>query len=310
MTTMVATAVAWTCSAAGDSDGLYNADFQTQKMVSMWYSPSESDVESTMKVLTKNQDAVTSVMLYCGYSIANDGTIQGTASDLCVGENGIVQQLRRLGIGVEFVLSDGCTNVTAHKIFMADPGSIPYLVALAKNYFLFGWNLDLEPQKVPGTAEDAAIYAAFCSKLRKALNDAGVRLTIDVAQWSPMLSQYAVLAPSVDRLLNMETYNANSLNGWLNGDAYGGYYEEYKNATLLRSMGVGLGTWPTAKCGNTSCWTTANASVEPRMAVMQRDHVPEVALFRLYGDHSAATPPNERWPQEFWWQHLRSFLKS
>ena len=254
-------------------------------------------------------------MLYCGYSVQNDGSIEGTASDLCIGEGGIVKQLQQLGIGVEFVLNDGCTNVTAHKAFMADPRSIPLLVSLAKKYSLDGWNLDLEPQKVPGTTADALIYAAFCTKLRKALNDVGVRLTIDVAQWSAMLSQYTTLATSVDRMLNMETYNANSMNGWLNGDAYGGYYEAYRNATgksgNMDALGVGLGSWPTATCGGSAhCWSTTAASVAPRIARMVADGVPEIALFRLYGDQSDATPPSERWPQDFWWNHLRTFLKS
>ena len=57
-----------------------------------------------------------------------------------------------------------------------------------------------------GTAADAALYASWMSVLRVALNEIGVRLTVDVASWSPVIGAYATLAPSVDRLMCMETY--------------------------------------------------------------------------------------------------------
>ena len=62
----------------------------------------------------------------------------------------------------------------------------------------------------------------ICRHLPNARVKAGMRLTLAVANWTPMISSFSVLAPSVDRLLDMETYSANSMEGWLNGDAYGG----------------------------------------------------------------------------------------
>eukprot|EP00656_Telonema_subtile_P039633 TRINITY_DN44721_c0_g1_i1.p1 TRINITY_DN44721_c0_g1~~TRINITY_DN44721_c0_g1_i1.p1 ORF type:complete len:245 (+),score=47.46 TRINITY_DN44721_c0_g1_i1:177-911(+) len=206
-----------------------------KRSVSFWYSPSAGDLNQTISVLTRNKDAVTSMMLYCGHSVSNEGKLVGTVSPLCVGPGGIVPALVELGIGVEFVVNDGSTNATAHKIFMADPTSIPSLLAIGQANKISGWNLDLEPQSVPGTAADAVVYAAFCQKLRAALNPAGIRLTIDVAQWSVMLAQFSVLAPSVDRLMNMETYNADSLNGWLQGDNYGGDYTKFVTCLLYTS---------------------------------------------------------------------------
>ena len=39
------------------------------------------------------------------------------------------------------------------------------LESIAQQWDLYGWNLDLEPQKVPGTAADAARFGGFDSLL-------------------------------------------------------------------------------------------------------------------------------------------------
>ena len=122
--------------------------FQDQRWVSFWYAPRASDLNSTINVLKQHKDAVTSVMLYCGHAVDNSGNFVGEVSDICVGQNGIVPALRKLGIGVEFVVNDGCQNATAHKIFMANKTTVGTLTSIAKKYNLTGWNLDLEPQKV------------------------------------------------------------------------------------------------------------------------------------------------------------------
>eukprot|EP00939_MAST-03C_sp_MAST-3C-sp1_P004041 g4041.t1 len=283
------------------------------RVVSFWYAPSEADLNQTIQVLSNHSDAVSSVMLYCGHGVNNDGTFVNKVSSICSGPTGVVERLRALNIEVEFVVNDLCTNVTAHKMWFENENTIDTLVNIAKEYGLSGWNLDLEPQKVPGTADDAKPYASFCANLRTELNKVGTRLTIDVAQWSPMLRQYDVLAPTVDRMMNMETYNADSFDGWLNGDAYGGFYTAFVNSGIpRRANGVGLGCWPTAGCEGANhdwpCWTTTPPSGEPRMKRIAQDGVPEVALFRLYGDQSEKTPPNSRWPEDFWWPLLHDFL--
>lgn len=280
-----------------------------KRAVSFWYAPSASDVNSTLQVLRQHNDTVTSVMLYCGQGVDNRGQLTGSISSLCT--DVILPELKQLNIGAEFVVSDGSTNVTAHKLWFANASAvIEELMRVGEAHGIYGYNLDLEPQKVPGTAGDALVYAGFCAKLRSALNAKGRRLTIDVAQWSPMLSQFKELAAGVDMLMNMETYNANSMTGWIKGDAYGGYYDAYViNSGVPRPRaGVGLGSWPSAKCGNKTCWTTAAASVSPRLQRMADDGVPEAALFRLYGDQTGKTPGNERWPETFWWAPLKAYL--
>lgn len=282
------------------------------RWVSFWYSPSDSDLNQTLDVLTRHAEAVTSVMLYCGQGVDNNGRFEYATSEICNKDGVLLSTLRSLNIGIEFVVNDGSTNVTAHKRWMRNASSVDALVSIAEEYNLTGWNLDLEPQSVPGTVEDAQVYASFLKDARESLNHIGTRLTIDVAQWSPMLSQYDVLGPTVDRMMNMETYNCDSFDGWIHGDSFGGYYDSFVNDKVPRhSNGVGTGCWPTATCGtNHSCWTTTEPSVIPRIERMIQDDVPEIAMFRLYGDQSERTPPDQRWPQDFWWEGLKRFIAS
>ena len=152
------------------------------------------------------------------------------------------------------------------------------------------------------TVADAVLYAAFLAQAKTALNAAGMRLTIAVAQWSTMASQFKILAPSVDRLLNMETYNANSMAGWLNGDQYGGDYIKFQSAVPKDKAGPGLGCWP-AKCGTDLCWSTTADSAAQRMARIEADGLDEVALFRI------VQIPSASWPEDFWWPLLAKFLQ-
>ena len=274
------------------------------KWVSFWYSPSPGDLNETIAKLRAHPGVVTSLMMYCNISVDGRGALVGTVSDSC---RTLLPVLRELGIKAEFVVNDGSTNITAHKLFFANAAeNIPKLVAIAQKYKLAGWNLDLEPQNPPSkSAADARVYAAYCAKLKAALHAPGVgaRLTICGAQWSPMLSAFSVLAPSVDRIQNMETYVADSWDGWLHGDSYGGDYTSFVNPGVPRDKcGVGLGVWP-AQCGDHLCWTQQSAAATAqRMDRIGADGVPEVALFRFYGAD---------WPEaaEGWWEALADFAR-
>ena len=68
------------------------------------------------------------------------------------------------------------------------------LVSAAKALGARGWNFDLEPQKhkPASTAHDALAFASFCARTRSALHAVGMRLTVSVAQWCPMLKNYTL----------------------------------------------------------------------------------------------------------------------
>ena len=162
----------------------------------------------------------------CGHTCKSDRiTLDSNATPaLCLnaapGRDSLFGGLTAMGVKPELVLDSGNSNISDYRLFWANANAnVADMVTIGKRFGAAGWNLDLEPQvgNPSSTVADAVLYAAFLAQAKTALNAAGMRLTIAVAQWSTMASQYKTLAPSVDRLLNMETYNANSMAGWLNG---------------------------------------------------------------------------------------------
>jgi len=155
------------------------------------------------------------------------------------------------------------------------------------------------------TKADAELYAAFLLQMRTALASRGVRVTAAVAQWSPMLRQYATLSAAADRLMDMETYTANSMQGWLQGDAYGGYYEPFVSDCQPRaSAAPAIGGWA-QMCGTGPCWTSSNASGAQRIDRMIADGILEAAVFRL-----VQRPPQVVMPQDWWWPLLERFARA
>ena len=278
------------------------------RSVSFWYYPGAyggSDINATLAMLAEHKGVTTSVMLGCGHNIdAQAGTIapDPMQAALCAET---AAGLLALDIKVELVLH-GKGIVNDRTWFKNATANAQELVALGKPYKASGWNLDLEPPK-DSTAADAQLYAAFCKVAQPILNAGSMRLTLAVATWDPMIKNNSLLAPVVDRLLDMETYNADSMAGWLNGDGFGGYYNKLVNPSVPRDkVGPGLGCWP-AKCGNHSCWTTTAASGAERMTRMIADNVPEVALFRII---QVPKRPDLQWPEDWWWPLLAKFSSS
>jgi hypothetical protein len=276
--------------------------------VSFWYYPPAyggSDINATIDLLKKHEGVTTSVMLGCDHGVSADGGVvmpSQSSLGLCTTT---IAGLKSAKVKPELVM--GGSNITQLRQFFASAeANIDALVKAGKSLGATGWNLDIEP--TTSVAADATLYANFLSAAKPKLNAAGMRLTIATATWSPMLADTSLLAPHVDRVLNMETYNADSMSGWLNGDAVGGYYSKFVAPPTAHSkLGPGLGCWP-AKCGPKAsphpCWSTTAASGPPRMARIESDGLPEVALFRII---QVPNRPDLQWPEEWWWPLLAKF---
>ena len=125
------------------------------------------------------------------------------------------------------------------------------MVDVGKRFSATGVNIDSEPDQGGGGTILPPPFATFLATIKPIIAAGGMRLTADVAQWCQMTSDYALLAPHVDRMLNMEQYNANSMQGWLKGDAFGGFYDDFVNASKIPigKVGPSLGIWGKT-CGN------------------------------------------------------------
>jgi hypothetical protein len=190
-----------------------------------------------MDQLDAHPGLATSVMLSCDVVAASNGTIVGSLGSWC---EQTIPALQSRNIRAEIWLSSEAGDATSFRLLWANNvTAVAQLTEIAIKYNISGWNIDLEPNSDPTTTvEDAELYAAWLLTLRRSLNAKGIRLTVDVATWSTMIADFTVLAPSVDRLLNMETYNGDSLTEWL------GYYHSIINNKINRHVaGVGLGCW-------------------------------------------------------------------
>ena len=299
--------------------------------VTFWYTPAAyggGDIATLVELLTNHSDTVGSVILECKHSINSSHPLGVNCAepydeldktckswtDTCLKT---AEGLTAANINVELLVAgpDGAgsgpaTNWTP-AAFEPENATIfaTTMIDVAKRFNATGVNVDSEPDQGGGPTIRPEPYAAYLATLKPLLNAAGLRLTADVAAWCAMTKDYALLAPHVDRLLNMEQYNANSLDGWLKGDAYGGYYEQFLEAAPVDKVGPGLGIWAAA-CGKNAsgaavpCWTTLEESGAPRVDRMIADNVPEMAMFRLMwigGAHQ---------PAAWWWPLLDKFATS
>jgi len=266
------------------------------RQISWWYVPDNvTDVPNAVAVIRSHVLVFSTVMLYCGHNVAPNGSMVFLPGFYCNGPDGIIPSLRMMGVGVELWLgTPDDDNVDSFRAAFANPEPMMNsLVSVATQWNISGWNIDWEPGT--STAADCAAFRGFLVKLRPRLHAIGVRLTIDVADWSPMLNDYQLLQDSVDRMLDMETYNGDSYSQWL------GWYSNIVNTKVNRTtVGVGLGCWVDHDTNNT--WAITEESVVQRLTKISSDGIVELDMFRLL--------PSVNWPEPFWWAHLAGWIAS
>lgn len=80
-------------------------------------------------------------------------------------------------------------------------------ISEAKKYNYTGYNLDWEPTD-DVTEQDGSDYAAFIETFAKALHAENLKLTADIATWSPIWNYTAIATTSVDVGISMGTYTS------------------------------------------------------------------------------------------------------
>ena len=80
-------------------------------------------------------------------------------------------------------------------------------ISEAKLYNYTGYNLDWEPTDEV-TEQDGNDYAVFINTFADALHYANIKLTADIATWSPIWNYTAIESTSVDMAISMGTYTS------------------------------------------------------------------------------------------------------
>lgn len=78
----------------------------------------------------------------------------------------------------------------------------------AQKFNYTGFNLDWEPTDAVNEGDDAA-YAAFIDYFADRLHEKGLKLSVDVATWSPIWNYDLLSRTKADYVISMGTYTSN-----------------------------------------------------------------------------------------------------
>mmetsp|Transcript_2899 Transcript_2899/g.4408 ORF Transcript_2899/g.4408 Transcript_2899/m.4408 type:complete len:272 (-) Transcript_2899:177-992(-) len=84
---------------------------------------------------------------------------------------------------------------------------IDQCVSEAEKYGYTGYNLDWEPTD-DVTEEDGTAYAQFIEDLAEGLHKHNLKLTVDIATWSPIWNYDAMATTTADTFISMGTYTS------------------------------------------------------------------------------------------------------
>lgn len=210
--------------------------------------------------------------------------------------------LQQMGIPVLPYLIDIDNATQMQLVYDNNTAFIADAVAVAEHYGFQGWFIDYEdeypPDKSPNKVEK---LRAFLNELGAALKAKHMQLTICVASWSGLISNYSALASTaVDELQLMSTY-AESTPGDFEPtiDSYFSAVKKGDNGSL-RKAGVGVGIYYDGH-GYPQEWNATNARAIVEYVAKQGGK--GIDVFRLADEGS------EVWPrEEFWWDVLSDFV--
>jgi hypothetical protein len=162
------------------------------------------------------------------------------------------------------------------EVFRHPQPFIDQCVLAAAKYNYTGYNLDWEPTD-NCSDQDGLDYATFINTFAKGLHEHGLRLSVDVAQWSPIWNYTAIAETSVDIVTSMGTYTATDESWDREFDALVENFGERAAVGLETDVGV------------------TEQQLEDRFKKMQEEGIKEVDLWRL------PVPA-------FWWPHITKFV--
>jgi len=118
-------------------------------------------------------------------------------------------QLTNAGIMVQPMITTA--NILKLRDLWKDPkGFVTQAMTVARSNkdWITGFNIDFEPEGGEDpTHEDAVNFANFLDIFGKALHAEGFKLTVDIANWSPLFEDDILAKVDVDRFITMSTYS-------------------------------------------------------------------------------------------------------
>jgi len=208
-----------------------------------------------------------------------------------------------MGVAVLPYLIDIDNATQMQLVYDNQSAVIADAVAIAEHYNFQGWFIDYEDEYPPDTSPNKVQKLThFLNELGDALHAKNMQLTICVASWSQLISNYTALSSSnVDELQLMSTYSESSPSAFMPIiDSYFSGVKAGDNGSLKKA-GVGVGIYYDGTNGYTKEWnaTSARAIVE----YVSKQGGNGIDVFRLSKEGT------EDWPNDdFWWEVLGDFV--
>ena len=270
--------------------------------VSWWFDVGENATVDALNVaaIAKHRSVFTRVMPCSSDDLLDGNVTRWWGAEAQV--NAWLGPLKETGVPVLPYLIDIDNSTQMHLVYANSTAFIADAVAVAQHFGLSGWFIDYEDEYPADTDPDkSAKLASFLTELGDSLHAKDMELTICVASWSSLLSDYESIArSSVDELQQMSTY-ANPSNYV---DILDTYFAAIKAGDGGRTTkaGVGVGVYYDGHGGYENDWSEESARSFVNYVAAAGGNID---VFRLLNDEEHG------WPRdEFWWDILSDFVSS
>jgi len=271
-------------------------------MISWWFDVNEnSDTDANnLAKIKKHKNVFSRVMPFNG-GLVNEGNVSEWWNEDAVRPwFDPLKEINGLKILPYFVDIDNSTQM--HLVYDNMTAVIADVVAIAKHYGFDGWFIDYEDEYPPDTNENKTQeLALFLTTFADALHKEGMELTICVASWSELLSDFTTLGKSsVDELQNMDFYSMNET------DAYEPRIDSYFDAVGdVDKAGVGIGIYYDG-VNYPDYWPKETAT--KFLQYVKSKGGTRLDVFRLVDEGKGKD--GETWPREdWWWELFEEFMK-
>ena len=270
-----------------------------------WWKPHNTTVAAELAYVLQHADLITGVILYCQWSVLDDGTFglwpyDSKGKDF--GDNtacpAVIDAMHEAGIATQVIVSMGDNNSTAFELAFkhAEAFAVAMLAVSEKDSHyqspkLSGWNFDFEGEA------PIDLYAPFLGTVRKALAPHGLTVTVcGSAGGNRLDGNLTKLARATDGVYDMGSYHANSKANF-----------QLKLNSALRQdpkCVIGIAAYVRYAYENTT------QGIVDRMNVVEDAGVRSLAFFDLNDAVDPTVSKKVRWPnQDLWWACLGAWAK-
>eukprot|EP00039_Didymoeca_costata_P021227 m.343831 g.343831 ORF g.343831 m.343831 type:complete len:981 (+) comp23431_c0_seq1:74-3016(+) len=267
------------------------------KQVLFWFKPDEYTYYDNMKALEQHRNAVTDIVLYCGYGASPEGVL---VSNITHGRGNLtfcikaIPTLKSLNFRVFLILkTQNRSLATVLNVLQNKDAFIDSMVEICSELGVNGFNVDFEPVD-KATDQNRLDLQTFLYESNMALQQRcnNATVSIDIASSClNCLNNNASLYSQHSVVWDMSTYYGFNSTTWTNN------LKKYMNGVNdIKQYGVGF------LDDTTTGWDKTEESVKYRVNTINQLGITKIAVFYLNVSNNL--------PASFYWQYLENFLQN